>query len=138
MVILNFITNVCQESFTVAKFRSGVYRPSNPAKFINTKGIKYRSKWECHFLAICDDSRAVTSIGYEVIKVPYTCPHSLLNRLYVIDYVAVIDGQTYAIEIKPVSQCKAPINIAKWRSAEKWCEARGIIFIVITELDLFQ
>ena len=134
---------------------SGKYKPRNPKKYKGdpTK-IIYRSLWERKFMNFCDTKPSVTKWASEEIFIPYRSPRDGKVHRYYPDFYMKTGDKESIIEIKPLKQCKPPkepkrktakykadcltylVNQAKWKYARKWCKARGLSFVVLTEKDL--
>lgn len=138
----------------------GIYKPINPLKYRgNVKNITYRSSWELSYMMKLDTDPTVVSWGSEEVIIPYHNPISKTVRRYFMDFVVrrIIDGKevTQLIEIKPMSQRKAPVlskgkkrktmlieqinwatNQAKWDAATKYCAKKGWEFHILSEQDL--
>ena len=134
---------------------SGKYKPINPKKYKGdpTK-IIYRSLWERKFMNFCDTKPSVTKWASEEIFIPYRSPRDGKVHRYYPDFYMKTGDKESIIEIKPLKQCKPPkepkrktakykadcltylVNQAKWKYAKKWCKARGLSFVVLTEKDL--
>ncbi len=134
---------------------SGKYKPINPKKY---KGdptrIIYRSLWERKFMKFCDTKPSVTTWASEEIFIPYKSPRDGKIHRYYPDFYMKTGDKESIIEIKPAKQCRPPkepkrktarykaecltylVNQAKWKYAKKWCKARGISFVILTEKDL--
>ncbi len=134
---------------------SGKYKPINPKKY---KGdptrIIYRSLWERKFMNFCDTKPSVTKWASEEIFIPYKSPRDGKIHRYYPDFYMKTGDKESIIEIKPAKQCRPPkepkrktarykaecltylVNQAKWKYAKKWCKARGISFVILTEKDL--
>lgn len=97
----------------------------------------------------------------EEIKIPYIKPTDNRQHFYFPDYWIEYmnkEGQVIQeiVEVKPLAQTKPPttrgkkqttilyeqttwaVNLAKWQAAAAWCQARGIVFRVVTEKSLFN
>lgn len=137
------------------QFHQGVYTPKNPKKYVGTKNPIYRSSWEYKMFNTLDMHPNVLQWASEPLRIPYKHPLTHTNTTYVPDLLIVwIDkhGSTRAemIEIKPSSQTylneakskrdkiSLCINLAKWKSAQAFCKAKGLVFRVMTEKDLFR
>jgi hypothetical protein len=94
--------------------------------------------------------------------IPYFDPAQQKHRRYYIDFRAVfatISGgqQTVYIEVKPYRETIAPVqtkrkqqktyahefttwitNNAKWKAATQWARAKGGVFKIVTEKELFK
>lgn len=140
--------------------KQGYYKVLNESKYIGDKNnIFYRSGWEKNFMIAVDKSPKVLKWGSEEFYIEYLCRvRGDVHRYFPDFYLEIIDGDVVrklVIEIKPHSETIAPreprgnltrkkiqyvealktynINLAKWDSAIKNCESRGIIFMIITE-----
>ena len=134
---------------------SGKSTPRNPKKYKGdpTK-IIYRSLWERKFMNFCDTKPSVTKWASEEIFIPYRSPKDGKIHRYYPDFYMKTGGKESIIEIKPLKQCSPPkepkrktarykaecltylVNQAKWKYARKWCKARNLSFVILTEKDL--
>ena len=139
----------------MSRFASGKYQPLNPEKYVGKKSPTYRSSWELAFMRFCDSHGSVQKWASESIAIPYRCPITGRQTVYVPDFfIQYADKkgimQVELIEIKPQSQTlleKAgknrnnqlqwAKNQVKWRAAQSWCSKQGIKFRVLNEQDLF-
>lgn len=139
----------------MAKWAQGPYTVKNPKKYIG-KGIpRYRSGWELTFMTFCDNNDSVLYWASEPFKIPYKHPFTNKATIYVPDFLVVYQNKhgqqvTEMIEIKPKkqsiieskrasakTQATVAINMMKWTAARAYCKAKGIVFRVITEDDIF-
>ena len=139
----------------------GVYKPSNPKKYIgDPNNIVYRSGWERHFMKYLDDRESVVRWASEEISVPYYNPMKKRVAKYFPDFYVEYKKQgggvkKCLIEIKPLRECSPPKykkrtrnvmiaeslyaqNTAKWRACEEFCLDNGLEFRILTEKDLFK
>lgn len=138
----------------MGKFAQGAYHPKNPSKYVGAKSPLYRSSWEHRVFIWLDESPSVVSWASEPIKIPYLDPFTGKVRSYtpdlLIKYVSKGGKQhVELIEIKPKRETMLEhaktkrdkialaTNMNKWQQAEAWSKQRGIIFRVITEMDIF-
>lgn len=140
----------------MSRFAQGKYKIVNPEKYVGNRSPTYRSSWEYHFMRFCDSNPYVQKWASEAISIPYRCPLTGKQTIYVPDFfIQYIDRNstvhTEIIEVKPENQTlhekvgknrnnqiQYVRNIAKWRAAQAWCKAQGIKFRVINEKDLFH
>jgi hypothetical protein len=140
----------------MSRFAQGKYTVANPEKYIGKKNPTYRSSWELHFMRFCDNNPHIQKWASEAISIPYRCPITNRNTVYVPDFFIQYVDKTAKlhvelIEIKPQNQTlKEKVgrnrnnqiqyarNIAKWRAAQAWCKNQGIKFRIINEQDLFH
>ena len=134
---------------------SGKYKPINPKKYKgDPTNIIYRSMWERKFMNFCDTKPSVTKWASEEIFIPYRSPKDGRIHRYYPDFYMKTGNKESLIEIKPAKQCKPPkepkrktarykaecltylVNQAKWKYARKWCKARNISFVILTENEL--
>jgi len=140
----------------MAKSYKGIYRPSNPKKYVGDPNrIVYRSLLERRFMLYCDRTEDVINWASEEVSIPYISPiDKKLHRYYPDFIVKTSKGRKLIIEIKPfkqISQPKAPKrkskaylreqleyikNSAKWKAAKAFCEDKGFEFKIITEKEL--
>lgn len=141
-----------------SKFRQGIFKPKNTAKYIGKEKPVYRSGWELKFFRWCDDNPNVVEWASESVIIPYTNPlDGKVHRYYTDGVIALKEGnevKKYIIEIKPLSQVMPPKpgkkkrttviyenqryiqNQAKWEAAKKWCEKKKFNFWILTEKEL--
>jgi len=140
----------------MSRFAQGKYTIINPEKYVGNKTPTYRSSWEFTFMRTCDTHPAIQKWASEAISIPYRCPLTGRNTIYVPDFfIQYVDklGKMHVelIEIKPQNQTlrekvgknknnqiQYAKNIAKWRAAQAWCKAQGIKFRVVNEQDIFS
>jgi hypothetical protein len=139
----------------MSKFAQGVYRVTNPLKYVGKREPRYRSGWELAFMRFCDTNDHILQWASESIVIPYRHPLTGKMTNYVPDFLITYrtrDNRMCAevIEIKPkkqsVLESKASardravvaVNYSKWDAATKWCRRQGLQFRVITEDDIFR
>ncbi len=140
----------------MTKFAQGKYTLKNPEKYIGKRSPTYRSSWEWAVMNMCDNNPAIAKWASEAVKIPYRCPLTGKQTIYVPDFfVNYVDknGKQHAEvwEVKPAAQAireevgrsamnqAAYIkNMAKWEAARAWCSQQGISFRVISENDIFH
>ena len=140
----------------MAKFAQGKFTLKNPDKYIGKRTPTYRSSWEWAIMNMCDNNPAIAKWASEAVKIPYRCPLTGKQTIYVPDFfVNYVDkgGKQHAEvwEVKPASQAlkervgRNPMNqaafiknMAKWEAARAWCSRQGIMFRVISENDIFH
>jgi len=140
------------------KFKQGVFKPKNQAKYIGKEDPVYRSGWELKFFRWCDDNDNVVEWASEAVIIPYVSPlDRKVHRYHTDGVVAIKEGniiKKYIIEIKPSAQTVLPVkgrkrmstmvyetarfaqNQAKWEAARKWCQKYGYNFLILTEKEL--
>ena len=145
----------------MAKFRQGIYEVQNKDKYLGAKNPRFMSSWELEFFRFLDRHTNVLKWGAETVIVPYYSPIDQRNRRYMVDiYVEFLKGGKVTkelIEVKPKKELFLPkktgrkkketylremytwnVNQAKWAAAKKFAEARGWVFRVMTEDQLFR
>ena len=138
------------------KFSQGIYEIKNPEKYIGNNSPRFRSSWELTFMQFCDHNPSVHQWASESVKIPYKCPLSGRNTVYVPDFLIVYMDKNQKkhaeiIEIKPANQQilekvgKNPYNqaqyvknMAKWAAASNWSKNNGVKFRVINEHDIYH
>jgi hypothetical protein len=138
------------------RFASGKYQIQNPEKYVGNKQPTYRSSWEYTFMKTCDTHPAIVKWASEAISIPYRCPVTGRQTVYVPDFfIQYVDknGAMHVelIEVKPRNQTmrehvgrnknnqiEYARNLSKWQAAHAWCRKQGIKFRVINEQDLFS
>ncbi len=139
----------------MSRFAQGKYTIVNSEKYVGKKNPTYRSSWELTFMRFCDTHPSIQKWASEAIAIPYRCPLTGRQTIYVPDFfIQYIDKNnrinTELIEVKPRSQSvyekvgrskrnqiQYVKNVAKWRAAQAWCKAQGIKFRVVNEQDIF-
>lgn len=136
------------------KWNQGYFEPKNPAKYIGTKPIRYRSAWELAFMNVCDNHPNIMQWASESIKIPYVNPFTGKATVYIPDFLVIyIDkyGKRHGevVEIKPSRQTTlerartrndkfaVALNMVKWKAAQAWASRNGLTFRVMTEEHLF-
>lgn len=137
------------------RFASGRYQVQNIEKYVGNKQPTYRSSWELTVMRTCDTHPAILKWASEAISIPYRCPITGKQTVYVPDFfMQYVDKEgkihTELIEVKPRNQTmqehvgrskhnqiEYARNMAKWQAASAWCKKQGIKFRVINEQDLF-
>jgi hypothetical protein len=138
------------------KFNQGIFKLKNPQKYVGLKDPTYRSGWELTFMNFCDTTESVTKWSSEPFRIPYTCPLTGKNTVYVPDFlITYLDRnkkeQIELVEIKPANQtfiehvgkskynqAQFVKNQAKWQAAKVWCSSRGIKFRILSESDIYH
>lgn len=138
------------------RFASGKYHIKNPEKYVGNKNPIYRSSWEWQFMKTCDEHPSIQKWASEAISIPYKCPLTGKQTVYVPDFfIQYVDKEgkihTELIEVKPRNQTlKEAVgknrnnqiefvrNQAKWQAANAWSRKQGIKFRIINEQDIFQ
>lgn len=140
----------------------GKFRPINPHKYLgNVNNIVYRSSWELTFMKCCDTNTSVLKWGSEELHIPYFFPPDRKWHRYFPDFLMKVRTktggvETWLVEVKPSAQTRIPTfkpnassrrvmkesltyakNQAKWKAASEYCQARGWIFRILTEKDIF-
>lgn len=147
----------------MARFKQGYYNVVNKEKYIGKiDKVYYRSSWEYKFMLWLDLNKSVLNWSSEEIEIPYYKETSGKVHRYFPDFYAKIEGSSgikqYLIEIKPVkdtemytpktktaksqqrvveSALTMVTNQNKWNAAKEWCDKNDIIFMVLTENELF-
>lgn len=138
------------------------FLPRNVDKYIGDPyKIESRSSWETKLMRWCDSNPAVIKWSSETVHIPYYSTCEQKHRTYHMDffiYYKTDTGKTrkLLVEVKPYSQTIPPkkrgrkkletflneqktyqINQDKWKSAEKYAEAKGWGFVIMTEYELY-
>ena len=140
----------------MSRFAQGKYIIKNPEKYVGNKQPTYRSSWEFTFMRACDTHPSIQKWASEAISIPYRCPLTGRQTIYVPDFfIQYIDKNSKMhvelIEVKPLNQTvyekvgknknnqmQYAKNVAKWRAAQAWCKSQGIKFRVVNENDIFS
>lgn len=136
------------------------YRVKNPSKYKgDLDNVIARSDLERRFMAWADRSPSVLEWGSEELIILYKSDVDNKVHRYFTDFYCKIrdkDGNTqkYVIEIKPEAFMNPPkkpkknnqrylqevlqymTNQSKFRTAEKYCEERGMKFLILNEKHL--
>jgi len=142
--------------------QQGRYVPKNPLKYQgDPSNIIFRSSWEKRFMIFLDNHDSILFWSSEEIVVPYFWELDGKMHRYFPDFLVTMKTKEglvkMMIEVKPYNQTIAPKmtknkrektfltevetytkNVAKWKSAEKYCEDRKWLFRLITEKELFK
>jgi hypothetical protein len=139
----------------MSRFAQGKFAITNPEKYVGNRTPTYRSSWEFAFMRFCDTHPSVQKWASEAISIPYRCPLTGKQTIYVPDFFIQYADKTgkmfvELIEVKPENQTLREKvgknknnqiqylrNVAKWRAAQAWCKQQGIKFRIISEKDLF-
>lgn len=140
----------------------GNFTPRNPKKYVgNINKITYRSSWELDFMKFLDNNVKVTKWGSEIIAIPYIKPTTGRVHKYYPDFYVEYIGRNKKItqdliEVKPEKQIRKPttrgkskktqlyealtwtVNMAKWRSAQLFCDKYGFNWKIMSEKDIFR
>jgi hypothetical protein len=140
----------------MSRFSQGKFQVKNLGKYVGKRSPTYRSSWEWAFMRFCDTNPNVIKWASEAISIPYRCPLTGKQTIYIPDFfIQYLDKNgkmnTELIEVKPQNQTirekvgknrnnqiQYVRNVAKWRAAQAWCKAQGIRFRVINEQELFH
>lgn len=137
------------------KYSKGLFKLTNPDKYIGLNNPIWRSSWEWAVMNTLDNHPGIEKWASESIKIPYRNPLTGRSTIYVPDFFVVYTDKTNKKfselwEIKPakqafkesagnskINQAHLLVNTAKWEAARAFCYPRGIFFRIITEEDLF-
>jgi hypothetical protein len=140
----------------MSRFAQGKYQLQNQEKYVGNKSPTYRSSWEYTFMRFCDTNPSIQKWASEAISIPYRCPITGKQTIYVPDFFIQYvdkDGKVHTelIEVKPRNQTLREKvgknrnnqieyirNMAKWQAAQAWCKKQGIKFRIINEQDIFH
>ena len=140
----------------MSRFSQGKYQIQNPEKYVGNRQPTYRSSWEQQFMRTCDTHPAILKWASEAISIPYRCPVTGRQTVYIPDFFIQYtdkDNKMHVelIEVKPQNQAfKENVgrsktnqleyirNVAKWNAATAWCRSQGIKFRILTEAELFH
>lgn len=114
--------------------KSNIYKSGTFISYRLLKSINYRSSFEYRFLLILDDSNLI--FNYESWYIHYVFNNE--TKTYVPDFYVEYDGVRFIIEVKPFDKIHEEINIAKFKYAIDFCLNNGLVFVVITEKELFD
>jgi hypothetical protein len=96
------------------------------------KEVYYKSSWEKCALQFLDLEQTIITFMYEPFSVTYYYDNN--KRHYIPDFLIIYkDGTQKLVEIKPSYYVDAEVNKAKFASAQKYCDDKGMIFEVWTE-----
>lgn len=141
-------------------YQQGLFVPINPEKYVgDVNHICYRSGWEKKFMIWADTNPGVLKWCSEEMAIPYYSQVDLKMHRYFPDFLIQVKNRQgdvikYMIEIKPLAQTKPPkkpsrnskrflnemmtysVNSSKWEAAEAYCKKNGLVFKIMTELDI--
>lgn len=138
------------------RFANGKYQLKHPEKYVGNKLPTYRSSWEFTVMQTFDNHPAIQKWASEAISIPYRCPMTGRQTVYIPDFfIQYVDRDgsihTELVEVKPRNQTfreavgknknnqiEYARNMAKWQAATAWCRKQGIKFRVINESDIFS
>lgn len=113
---------------------SGWYKSQRLNKY-----FKFKSSIEMNVMKTLDEAADyIVDFDTEQFMIPYTYYEgpSAITFNYVPDFVLkTVNGKTFVVEVKPVSQFDDPKNVAKWDAAKQWCWRQGAKFLVVSEKD---
>ena len=97
------------------------------------KGVSFRSLLELAVIRHLEFEGLVLGVTmlYEATKVPYG---KTKVRNYIVDLT--LPQTRTLVEVKPSSRAENRNNLAKRAGAEKWCEANGWTYVIVTEEEL--
>lgn len=131
-----------------SRYDQGYVNTRSCTKLIDpTQPVIYRSSYEKKFITWLESSPRVVRWGSECMVIPYMFIDEKTHRYYPDFYMEMTNGDRVVVEIKPSSQTRPPVgptpsayaikewqkNTCKWRAARKFCEDRGMKFMIITE-----
>lgn len=97
--------------------------------------IPFRSTWEMAFLWYASMDPRIEHLRYESIFIPYMFDG--VQRWYVPDFEISMGGETFLIEVKPLTFVRKDQQTkAKFRAALHFCRERSWTFTCISELEL--
>jgi hypothetical protein len=125
----------------MSRFSQGKFQVKNLGKYVGKRSPTYRSSWEWAFMRFCDTNPNVIKWASEAISIPYRCPLTGKQTIYIPDFfIQYLDKNgkmnTELIEVKPQNQTirekvgknrnnqiQYVRNVAKWRAAQAWRSA---------------
>ena len=136
-------------------FSQGYFTMKYPQKYIGNDVPVYRSSWERDFMFTCDMNPAIIQWAAEPFSIPYIHPITNKVKQYFPDFLICYmqkDGtvKRELVEIKPSKESMIEsarskrdkvnilINQAKWAAAQKFCNANGLTFRVLTENQIYK
>ncbi len=141
----------------------GKYTVKNIGKYKGDfQNVFYRSSWELKCMNFFDLNESIEQWSNEEIAIPYKSPFDGKVHRYFPDFLVEFtdkngNKKTWLVEVKPKKYLKEPPanpkrkskeweykvreyirNQAKWDAAKKYCEERGLEFVILTEDDIFN
>lgn len=92
------------------------------------RSVHLRSSWERAYAQKLDEDPNVISWTYESTIIPYT--YAGKQRNYVPDFLVERTDSVVLVEVKPNVLKDKPLNVAKFQAAERWCQEKGMMFLV--------
>jgi len=101
------------------------------------KEFEYQSSYECEVLECIELIPEVIAFDAQPFKegIPYLFKGEA-HHYFPDVLLKFSDGHVEIWEIKPANQTMLPLNEAKWKAANLYCQTRGWEFIVITEVGI--
>lgn len=93
--------------------------------------VGYQSLIERDFIYLLDFDATVTTYAEQPFSLHYK--DGSKQRRYTPDFSFTRGGQTYLVECKHHEFMQTEENRLKWATAQRWCEDRGAVFVVVTE-----
>lgn len=134
-----------------SRYTQGYVNPAECKKLFESqksKPIIYRSSWEYYFIKWCEGNPAIRYWGSECVPISYILCTDNTQHIYYPDYIIeFMSGETWLVEIKPLSQTKKPKskdynspawktyikNRCKWKAANEFAKQNNLKFKIITE-----
>jgi len=129
-------------SDSISKLYLEGFRPrtSYDAGWVTTRmgeKVYCRSSYEKKAVDILNSFEDVISIKAEPLRIPYEV--SGARRFYLPDFlVSMTNGDSYLIEVKPMSQMEEGRNQIKFAAAKRYAKKHNMIFLIWTEDILFN
>ena len=135
-----------------SRYDQGYIDPKSCKKIFESqknKPIIYRSSYEKKVIMWLETNKNVERWSSESVCIPYNIPGDSKTHYYWPDYLVQLTDKTIIlVEVKPLSQTKAPSkvydknstvyntyikNYYKWKAAKEFCEKNNFLFKIITE-----
>lgn len=99
---------------------------------------KFRSGWEHKLMLHLDADPSITSWTYEQTIIEYVSNirTKKIRKYYPDFYVTYSDGHVEIIEVKPKRKLSQAVVKKKTDAARLWCAERGVVYKIITEIEL--
>jgi hypothetical protein len=122
---------------SIKRLRNGTC--SKRGVLISTKAgckLYYQSGYELKAYKILENDPSVVTYSRCLFSIAYRQADGTKHRYLPDIYATYTDGSRVVIEVKAIVFSKDPVNLAKWKAAQLYCNKRNMKFTVWTEAEL--